>query len=227
MPVVTVPHVPANRSQHQDRHLIGETENAQQRRRIRQPVHQPQLRRGLHPRADQRGELSREKQLEVAVLQSAEARGHERGIPPSIGRRTPSMRRNIYDDVPTGPLSIRRPTPARSNLPLHRKIHGAGTQNLRRKAVSSQRSVFCCLFLVLGFWSEKTNYLFRGSSASAAVRRQLLRCSALAELRVRKIPRQPKQTEHWRIGLPRRKNYRGMAVKEGELFSDQKPKTDS
>jgi hypothetical protein len=33
--------------------------------------------------------LSREEKLEVAMLQSAEARGHEREFPPSIGRRAP------------------------------------------------------------------------------------------------------------------------------------------
>jgi hypothetical protein len=37
--------------------------------------------------------LSYEEQLKVAVLQSAEARGHEREFPPSIGRRAPPSRR--------------------------------------------------------------------------------------------------------------------------------------
>src|SRR6267378_630947 len=88
MTVVAVPDIPANRSEKENRHLVGETEHTQQRRRTRQFIDQPKLRSGLHPRADKRYELSRDEKLKVAVLHGAEARGHGRNcLPPFVGCR--------------------------------------------------------------------------------------------------------------------------------------------
>ena len=76
MPVIAVPDVPAHRGQRQNRNLIGKSKYAQQGRRIRQLVHQPQLRRRLHPRSNQRDELPRDEQLKISMAQCAKARGH-------------------------------------------------------------------------------------------------------------------------------------------------------
>jgi len=65
------PDIPANRSEKENRHLVGESEHTQQRRRTRQFIDQPKLRSGLHPRADKRYELSRDEKLKVAVLHGA------------------------------------------------------------------------------------------------------------------------------------------------------------
>ncbi len=95
MPVVAVPDVSANRGEEENRHLIGESEHTQQRRRTRQLIHQPQLCGGLHPCTDQRNELSRDEKLKITVLHGAEARRHcwlDRGavtvqniLPPLVG----------------------------------------------------------------------------------------------------------------------------------------------
>ena len=73
-----IPDVAANRGKKQHRHLARESKYPEQRRRTRQLVHQPKLRGSLHPRANQRNELSRDEQLKVAVLHGAKARGHGR-----------------------------------------------------------------------------------------------------------------------------------------------------
>ena len=53
---------------------LAESHRAQLQSRPRQPVDQPGLRHGLHPGADQRNQLSAEKQLEVAMPQRASGR---------------------------------------------------------------------------------------------------------------------------------------------------------
>ena len=85
MPVVPVADVAADRRQHQNRNLIRKSEDAQQRRRIRQLVHEPKLRGRLHPRPNQRDQLPRNKQLKISMSQGAKARGHEQ-VAPSVVR---------------------------------------------------------------------------------------------------------------------------------------------
>src|SRR5258708_37668105 len=73
MRVVGVAHIPAHPRQQQHRHLAGETEHAQHSHRTGQLINEPLLRRGLHPRANQRDELSNDEKLKVAVLQGAKS----------------------------------------------------------------------------------------------------------------------------------------------------------
>ena len=80
MPVVAVADVPADRRQKKYRHLVRESKHSQQRRRSRQFVDQPELRGGLHPRANEGNELPRNEELKISVLQGAEARGQERDV---------------------------------------------------------------------------------------------------------------------------------------------------
>jgi hypothetical protein len=65
--------------------LAREAKYSEQSRRSGQLVDQPQLRGRLHPRSDERYELSGDKELEIAVLHRAEAIG-------KIGTET---RRNV------------------------------------------------------------------------------------------------------------------------------------
>jgi hypothetical protein len=60
------------REQH-DRQELGEAEQAEHERRVREPVHEPTLRHALHPRADQRNDLSQPEQPEVAMAKRAKA----------------------------------------------------------------------------------------------------------------------------------------------------------
>src|ERR1700676_1355024 len=96
---------------------MGEAENAQQCRRMRQLINQPELRGRLHPRANQRNQLSYKEKLKVAMLQSAKARGHEREIPPSIGRRAPPSRRTQSFTMKPALDNVNpRAHPAKTNL---------------------------------------------------------------------------------------------------------------
>jgi len=52
--------------------LAGESDCAQQQGGTGESVYQPRLCNALHPRADQRDELSAEEKLEVTVPQSTE-----------------------------------------------------------------------------------------------------------------------------------------------------------
>ena len=70
-----VGHESRQRREQKNGNLAHEAEHAEQHRRSRQPVNQPRLRDRLHPRADQRNNLSAEKKLEISMLQRAENRG--------------------------------------------------------------------------------------------------------------------------------------------------------
>src|ERR1700730_12049929 len=96
MPVIAVTDVSANKRKHQNWNLVHESENAQQRRRIRQLIYQPKLRGRLHPRPDQRDELPRDKELKIAMSQCAKARGHEELAPSVMQLRTTRIN---HDDV--------------------------------------------------------------------------------------------------------------------------------
>src|SRR5579864_1306610 len=74
VPVVMVSDITAQRREEQHRHLARKSKNAQQHGRMRQSVDQPLLGHVLHPRPDERCELSRDEELEVAVLHRAKAR---------------------------------------------------------------------------------------------------------------------------------------------------------
>ena len=82
MAVVAVAHVTADGSKQQDGDLVGEAEYAEERGGFRQAIDEPELRSGLHPRADEGYELPHKEELEIAVLQGAEARGHFLESPP-------------------------------------------------------------------------------------------------------------------------------------------------
>src|SRR3979409_1820910 len=75
MAAVAVSHITADGSEEQHRDLICKTEQAKKRGGASQLVDKPELRRSLHPRANQGNQLSGEKKLEVAVLEGAKARG--------------------------------------------------------------------------------------------------------------------------------------------------------
>jgi hypothetical protein len=66
--VVPVAHIPAKRSQEENRDLAAETENAKQDRRVGHPVNEPELRGRLHPCPDQRDQLASEEELKIAVF---------------------------------------------------------------------------------------------------------------------------------------------------------------
>ena len=63
----------ADRRDQEDGNLAGKAHCPQLQSRSRQPVDQPRLGDGLHPGADQRDQLSAEKELEVAMAQGAPA----------------------------------------------------------------------------------------------------------------------------------------------------------
>src|SRR5207248_3738405 len=71
-----LPILSAERRKEQQWHLARKSKNAQQYGGMRQLVDQPLLRGRLHPRPDKRYKLSRDEELEVAMLQGAEARGN-------------------------------------------------------------------------------------------------------------------------------------------------------
>ncbi len=72
-------HAGEQRDQH-DRHVAGERDHAEHQRRIGELQHQPRLRDGLHPGADQRDQLTDEEEPEVAMPKCA-----ERGQPSAPG----------------------------------------------------------------------------------------------------------------------------------------------
>ena len=69
----------AERSQQEDRNLARKSDKAQQHRRAGQPVDEPGLRHGLHPRADQRDELPAEEQPVVPVPKCRSEAQHSTG----------------------------------------------------------------------------------------------------------------------------------------------------
>ena len=73
MAAVPVGHQAAHGREQKHGNLAGEIDRTQQRRRPGEPVHQPGLRHGLHPGADQRNDLPREEQPEVAMAQRADS----------------------------------------------------------------------------------------------------------------------------------------------------------
>ena len=70
----------ADRGQEEDRRLADEAGQAEQERRVGQPIDEPRLRHGLQPRPDERDRLAAEVEAEVAVLERAKT-GH-RSLPP-------------------------------------------------------------------------------------------------------------------------------------------------
>jgi hypothetical protein len=79
--VVPVTKIAAESGQEENWDLAGESEKAEQNRRLGQPLDEPELRSRLHPRANERDKLAREEELKVAVLEGAEAIGHEQNVP--------------------------------------------------------------------------------------------------------------------------------------------------
>ncbi len=75
MPVIAVAHVAAHPGQKEHGHLIGEAEDSEENGGTGQFIDEPLLRRGLHPRADQRNHLPGDEELKVPVLEGAEPRG--------------------------------------------------------------------------------------------------------------------------------------------------------
>jgi hypothetical protein len=55
--------------------LVGKSENTEHGHRSRQSIDKPLLRRGLHPRTDQRNQLANDEELKVAVLEGTEPVG--------------------------------------------------------------------------------------------------------------------------------------------------------
>src|ERR1700734_2355662 len=81
--VVAVADISTHRRQKQYCDLIRESKNSQQRRRIGELIDEPKLCGGLHPGANQRNQLTGNKQLEIPVLQCAKALRHEwTALPP-------------------------------------------------------------------------------------------------------------------------------------------------
>ena len=64
----------ADRGQEEDGGLADEAGQAEQERRVGQPIDEPRLRHGLQPRPDQRDGLSAEVEAEVAVMEGAKDR---------------------------------------------------------------------------------------------------------------------------------------------------------
>jgi hypothetical protein len=75
MPVIAVADISAHPRKTQHRQLAGKAEQTKQGGRTGQFIDQPLLRGVLHPRADQRNQLSDGKKLKVAVLECAEPCG--------------------------------------------------------------------------------------------------------------------------------------------------------
>ncbi len=81
----------SDRRKQKHRNLAGKSYRAQQQSRAGQPVDKPRLGHGLHPRADQRNQLSAEKKLEVAMPQGASRR-----LPAASLRRCARCRREMH-----------------------------------------------------------------------------------------------------------------------------------
>ena len=79
-PIAAVGHQSAHRGRRK-RETRWRIQSFQQRRRARQPVDEPELRRGLHPGPEQGGELPCEEDAEIAVPERRPAGGEEREHP--------------------------------------------------------------------------------------------------------------------------------------------------
>ena len=76
----------AERGDEEDRDLAGEADDPEEQRRAREPVDEPRLRHRLHPRADERDQLTAQEELVVAVAQRSkiEAGGFAGRAPTSL-----------------------------------------------------------------------------------------------------------------------------------------------
>jgi len=93
LPVHSIRRDAADGREQKYRYLAGKAHRPQQQPRTGKPVHQPRLRHRLHPRADERDQLSAEEKLEVAMAQ-----GPPHGLPTrsahGVGQR--SVRCHIF-----------------------------------------------------------------------------------------------------------------------------------
>ena len=90
LPVKTIGNDASNGCKQENRNLAGKTHSPKLQTRPGQPVDEPRLRHGLHPRADQGDQLSTEEKLEVTVPKRPSRR-----LPPrraAKGRRRASIR---------------------------------------------------------------------------------------------------------------------------------------
>src|SRR2546428_12724352 len=62
----------ADRREQENGNLASEGDESEERRRLREPVHQPRLRDLLHPGAGERDELAAEEELVVVVTERSE-----------------------------------------------------------------------------------------------------------------------------------------------------------
>src|SRR5439155_11612860 len=100
--------------QDEHRRELQRADETQAERRVRQLEHEPRLRHRLHPRADQRDELTEPEQAEVAMTERAQGGGQ-----PRVGRHAGSLLAGPRHGPPNPPGARRAPAqPWRASMLL-------------------------------------------------------------------------------------------------------------